>query len=192
MHTLYIGKSKLSKTALIVVPPALVVRFSRRFIDNSLIGTLLALCTESEQDQLDQLLKSNISMHIPHTVLCWVLMIPIRRIWLTIKSFLRKRSFPLFSWPTSFVHGISFISSSFFEGWIGEIFAWRQKIFAVRFAYSHYLLTCPLQNNELDPKVRQQTYPPHVQYCSVVVLSWQLRVPRASRFFAVCTGGAEK
>ena len=37
------GKSRLSNTALTVPPPGLVVRFSKRLIDNSLTGTLLVL-----------------------------------------------------------------------------------------------------------------------------------------------------
>ena len=47
----------------------------------------------------------HISLHILHTVLYTSLKVLIKRIWVTIKSLLNSRSFPLFSWPLCLIQG---------------------------------------------------------------------------------------
>ena len=48
---------------------------------------------------LDKLLQPNDIMQVIHTVLYTFLMMPTKRICLTVKSFLILRSFPVISWP---------------------------------------------------------------------------------------------
>ena len=47
----------------------------------------------------------HISLHILHTVLYTSLKVLIKRIWVTIKSLLNSRSFPLFSWSLCLIQG---------------------------------------------------------------------------------------